>query len=60
MSCAPKSGRPSLIVAVSAWDDVRTKARVAAAGMDGHVCKPARLPELEYWLEQGARYAAEQ
>ena len=34
------------LIAHSAWDDERTKRRIATAGFDAHLTKPASVPEL--------------
>jgi CheY-like chemotaxis protein len=39
-------GRHAMIVALTAWDDSHTRARVAGAGMDAHLTKPASLDRM--------------
>lgn len=48
---------PPLLVALTGWSDEDTVRRVAAAGFDGHLCKPATVAQLMHWVERRPRTA---
>jgi len=43
-------GSDLTLIAVSAWDDVRTRELVKASGFDAHLTKPAQLSDLNKLL----------
>lgn len=54
-----RPGPQPLLVALTAWGDAATAARVAAAGFDRHLVKPSSLDEImTVILERSRAYAA--